>query len=85
MPPEAVVEFRNVNYKVGDRLILDSLTLSVAAGETLVLLGRSGSGKTTALRLINGMIRRRRAKCSWTGKATTAWRSGLNCGAASAM
>ncbi len=38
------------------RLILDRLTLEIQHGETLVLLGRSGSGKTTALRLINRML-----------------------------
>lgn len=38
------------------RLILDRLNLQIQRGETLVLLGRSGSGKTTALRLINYMI-----------------------------
>jgi osmoprotectant transport system ATP-binding protein len=51
-----LIEFRNATYRIGDRTILEDLTLSVASGETLVLLGRSGSGKTTALRLINGMI-----------------------------
>ncbi len=37
-------------------MILDGLTLEVDSGETLVLLGRSGSGKTTALRLINRLL-----------------------------
>ena len=37
-------------------MILDGLTVSIDEGETLVLLGRSGSGKTTALRLINRMV-----------------------------
>ncbi len=38
------------------RTILDRLSFEVDRGETLVLLGRSGSGKTTALRLINRML-----------------------------
>src|SRR5580692_10742188 len=52
----SAVEFRHVDFRIGGRAILNDLTLSVETGETLVLLGRSGSGKTTALRLINGMI-----------------------------
>ena len=51
----SVVEFRDVHFRIGDRTILQGLSLSIEPGETLVLLGRSGSGKTTALRLINGM------------------------------
>ncbi len=45
-----------MSYRVDGRTILDRLTLEVERGETLVLLGRSGSGKTTALRLINRML-----------------------------
>ncbi len=50
------LEFRQVRYVVEGHTVLDELDLDVNAGETLVLLGRSGSGKTTALRLINRMI-----------------------------
>ena len=52
----AYLSFREVSYRVGGRVILDRLSLDVEPGETLVLLGRSGSGKTTALRLINRML-----------------------------
>jgi osmoprotectant transport system ATP-binding protein len=41
---------------VNGRLILDRLDLEIERGETLILLGRSGSGKTTALRLINRLL-----------------------------
>lgn len=50
------LSFRNVSYKVDGRTILDNLSFDVERGETLVLLGRSGSGKTTALRLINRLL-----------------------------
>lgn len=52
----AYLSLRELSYEIDGRKILDSLTLDVERGETLVLLGRSGSGKTTALRLINRMI-----------------------------
>src|ERR1700684_113419 len=50
-PP--VIEFRNVSYAINGKAVLDKLSLVIRNGETLVLLGRSGSGKTTALKLIN--------------------------------
>lgn len=45
-----------MSYQVANRQILDRMTFEVERGETLVLLGRSGSGKTTALRLINRLL-----------------------------
>lgn len=52
----AAVEFIDVSCRIGNQPILRNLNLSVAPGETLVLLGRSGSGKTTALKLINALL-----------------------------
>ena len=70
---ELGVEFRAAGYEIGGRTILKDLTLTIQPGETLVLLGRSGSGKTTALRLINGMILPTRGEVLVDGRATTAW------------
>src|ERR1700760_3021299 len=56
MPGPPFLSFANVSYAAGGRAILDRISLEVFRGETLVLLGRSGSGKTTALRLINRML-----------------------------
>lgn len=56
MPTDAAVEFRNVSYRIGGNLILDELTFTISHGETLVLLGRSGSGKTTALKMVNALV-----------------------------
>jgi osmoprotectant transport system ATP-binding protein len=67
------VEFRAATFKIGNKTILDNLTLAIESGETLVLLGRSGSGKTTALRLINGMNLPTAGEVLVDGKATTAW------------
>lgn len=51
-----VIEFRDVSYGVGGADILSGFSLQVQSGETLVLLGRSGSGKTTSLKLINRLL-----------------------------
>ena len=52
----AGLEFRQIRCRIEGRVVLDGLDFEVRPGETMVLLGRSGSGKTTALRLINRMI-----------------------------
>src|SRR5262249_55214624 len=69
----ALVEFRNVSYEISGRQILSGLNLSVDAGETLVLLGRSGSGKTTALKLTNGILFPSRGEVLVEGRPTTEW------------
>ncbi len=50
--PVPAIEFRDVSYQVGGTKVLSGFNLQVATGETLVLLGRSGSGKTSTLKLI---------------------------------
>ncbi len=69
----AIVAFRNVSYSVGGREILRDLNLEVEAGETLVLLGRSGSGKTTALKMVNGLLAPTAGEVWVDGKSTAAW------------
>ncbi len=69
----SVVEFADVHFRIGGRGILNGLTLAIEHGETLVLLGRSGSGKTTALRLINAMHLPSRGEVRVAGKSTAAW------------
>src|SRR5882757_2757260 len=52
-----VIEFRDVAYVLPNgQTLLSGLNLEVQRGETLVLLGRSGSGKTTTLKLINRLL-----------------------------
>lgn len=71
--PEPVLEFRKVSYSTGGRQILSNVNLQVTAGDTVVLLGRSGSGKTTALRLVNGMLFPDGGEVRVAGRSTQEW------------
>jgi len=51
------VEFRHVSYRIrGGAQILDDFSLTVGAGETFALVGASGAGKTTVLKLVNRLL-----------------------------
>src|SRR5437016_4873399 len=71
---ESLVEFREVSYAVnGGQRIIDRLNLRVARGETMVLLGESGCGKTTTLKLVNRLLAPTSGEVIVEGKATTEW------------
>jgi osmoprotectant transport system ATP-binding protein len=68
-----LVSFRRVSARVGQKEILNNLSFDLEAGETLVLLGRSGSGKTTALKMVNGLLLPSAGEVTIEGFPTTAW------------
>jgi osmoprotectant transport system ATP-binding protein len=70
---EPVIAFRDVSYGIRGKEVLRHLNLEVAAGETLVLLGRSGSGKTTALRMVNALLTPTSGEVFVEGKPTREW------------
>jgi osmoprotectant transport system ATP-binding protein len=51
-----VIELQEVSRRYGDTVAVDRVSLSVARGELVVLLGGSGSGKTTTLKMVNRLI-----------------------------
>lgn len=69
-----LIEFRNAGYALPNgRQLLKNLQLQVMSGETLVLLGRSGAGKTTALKLINRLLQPSEGEVFVEGRATKDW------------
>jgi len=55
--PNALLELQDVSFGYGERRILDGVTLTVPRGKVTALMGASGGGKTTVLRLIGGQIK----------------------------
>lgn len=67
-----VIEFRDVTYVLPNgQALLTGLNLQVQRGETLILLGRSGSGKTTTLKLINRLLTPSGGEVRVNGSSTT--------------
>jgi len=49
------IEFDHVSYKIGERTILDDVSFKIGAGQTLGIMGATGSGKTTIINLLKRM------------------------------
>ena len=71
VPP--IIQFDRVHYEIDRNQIIDDLSLEVSTGETLVLLGESGCGKTTTLKLINRLIEPSKGVILVNGRKTTDW------------
>ncbi len=67
------IEFDHVLFSLNGHKILHDFSLSVRHGETLVLLGRSGSGKTSALKLVNRLMLPTSGTVRIDGRPTTEW------------
>ncbi|MCB5110962.1 betaine/proline/choline family ABC transporter ATP-binding protein [Streptococcus mutans] len=57
MDKDPVIEFKEVNKIYGDNVAVKHINLKIMAGEFVCLIGTSGSGKTTILRMINRMLK----------------------------
>jgi len=68
------IEFRGVHYALPNGTqLLRGINFAVTRGETLILLGRSGAGKTTALKLINRLLEPSAGEILVEGRATRDW------------
>src|SRR5688500_17777967 len=65
------IQFRSVKYSVGGTQVLDGIDLEVYRGETVVLLGESGCGKTTTLKMINRLLEPTSGAVLIEGRRTT--------------
>src|SRR3990167_4060027 len=52
----SLIEFRNISKSFGDHQVLSGLNLAVKQGETLTIIGGSGSGKSVTLKLLLGLL-----------------------------
>lgn len=63
-----LVEIENLTFKRGERVIFDNLSLSIPKGKVTAIMGPSGIGKTTLLRLIGGQIKPESGNILFAGK-----------------
>ena len=66
--PEPLLELRDVDFGYGDRLVLSNLNLRFRRGQVVAVMGGSGCGKTTVLRLIGGLVRAQRGPVLFHGQ-----------------
>jgi osmoprotectant transport system ATP-binding protein len=72
--PAPAVEFRDVAFvRPGGRRVLDAFSLAVDPGEVIALVGRSGAGKTTVLKLVNRLLVPDRGAVLVEGRDTRDW------------
>ncbi|PIT75973.1 ABC transporter ATP-binding protein [Limnohabitans sp. JirII-31] len=64
----ALVELRDIRFGYGERVILDGISLTVPRGKVTALMGASGGGKTTVLRLIGGQYRAQSGSLTFDGQ-----------------
>ena len=62
-----LVELRNLTFGYGERAILDGMSLRIARGKVTAVMGASGGGKTTVLRLIGGQCRAQKGEVLFDG------------------
>lgn len=70
-----MISFEDVSFSRGARAVLRHITFTIAPGETVALVGRSGAGKSTILKLINRMLEPQSGRVVVAGRDTREWDS----------
>jgi phospholipid/cholesterol/gamma-HCH transport system ATP-binding protein len=65
---QALVELRDIRFGYGERVILDGISLTIPRGKVTALMGASGGGKTTVMRLIGGQYRAQSGSLTFDGQ-----------------
>ena len=71
IPEQPVIELRNVSQVFGSQTILQDISLEVRSGETLVLIGESGCGKSVTMKLMMALLQPTRGQVVWDGRPVT--------------
>jgi osmoprotectant transport system ATP-binding protein len=69
----SAIEFHHVDFARSENVVLQDLTLTVETGEVLVLVGRSGAGKTTVLKLANRLLASQGGEIRVEGRRAEDW------------
>ena len=70
-PSDSLVELHRLTFGYGERIILDNVSLAIPRGKVTALMGASGGGKTTILRLIGGQNRAQSGEVLFDGQDVT--------------
>ncbi|CAJ0996136.1 Hemin import ATP-binding protein HmuV [Sodalis praecaptivus] len=70
---ESLLRADNLHYRVGGRLLIEAVSLTLAPGEMVALIGPNGAGKSTLLRMLSGYLDPLQGQCRLQGRALAAW------------
>ena len=71
MPNTPLIALQDVRFAYGERAILDGMSLSIPRGQVTAIMGASGGGKTTVLRLLGGLIQAQAGQYLFDGQDIT--------------
>ena len=66
--PQPLIELKSVTQRFGRNVVLRDLTLNVHRGETLVLIGESGCGKSVTMKLMMALLQPTKGEVHWSGQ-----------------
>ncbi|EKT62381.1 heme ABC transporter ATP-binding protein [Providencia burhodogranariea] len=68
-----LLEARNLSFQIGDKVLIDDISLSIQQHEMVVIIGPNGAGKSSLLKLLTGFTPPTHGECLLEGLALTKW------------